>query len=82
MEIENWRLFDAIERGNILYEFKSDNIIEIIFSGAKESRTYGTPYFVLHSIITENIKRMSNLFLKNVVQNTGGRERALGLTTR
>ena len=63
-KIDNWQLYKAIERGNILYEFKSDNIIEIVFSWLKESRALSTPYFVLYSIIYDNARLMSQLFDK------------------
>ena len=58
---ENWAGYLAFEKGLILYEMKSDNIIEIVFSWLKEARSFITPYFVTFSIINENIKRIDDL---------------------
>lgn len=60
-KITNWSNYVAFERGIILYEMKSDNVIEIVFSWLKESRCYITPYFVTYSILSENVKRIETL---------------------
>ena len=60
-KIANWAGYIAFEKGILLYEMKSDNIIEIVFSWLKEARSYIYPYFVTRQIIFENIKRIITL---------------------
>ena len=81
-KIENWRLYEAKQRGLVLYEFKSDNIIEIMFSWCKQARTYSTPYYVLFHIIFDNIKLMSSMYKSYVIDNSISEARTIGITER
>ena len=60
-KINNWAGYLAFQIGILLYEMKSDNIIEIVFSWLKEARAYITPYFVTYQIILANIERIGTL---------------------
>ena len=80
--IDNWRLYEARERGLLLYELKSDNIIEIVFAWCKEARAYATPYYVLFQIVLDNIKLMSAMYQSYVIKNAQSEARKLGITER
>ena len=82
-KIDNWELYKAIERGLILYEFNSDNVIEIIFSWLKECRAHASAYYVTYAIIYENMNYISELH--KWTTNINGMNklvRMLGLTER
>ena len=71
-EIDNWQLYKAVERGNRIYEMKSDNIVEITFSWLEEVRSYCTPYYVIADLMMENIIRINNLYKECVRTNQYG----------
>ena len=74
---QDWQLYKAIERGNLIYEMNSDNLVESAFSWLLESRSYATASYLLEAIMNENIKR--NMKLYEEVKNN---ENDFGLTTR
>ena len=45
-----WALHVAIERNCSLYEMKSDNIVEGVFSWLKDERTLITPFYVIQAM--------------------------------
>ena len=73
-EIDNWQLYKAVERGNTIYEMKSDNIVEITFSWLEEVRCYCTPYYVIIAVglMMENIIRINDLYKECVRTNQHG----------
>jgi hypothetical protein len=74
--ITNWRLFEAIERGNILYEMKTNNLVEGVFSWLEEVRSFATPYYIICSLMKLNISRINSLYEEVIREDL-----SLGLTT-
>ena len=80
--IKNWQKYVALERGNVLYEVNSDNIVEIVFSFCKEARAFVSPFYVIYKIILDIITLMSDMFVRYTVTNASSEARLLGITER
>ena len=70
--IPNWELYKAIDRGNILYEIKSDNLIEIAWAWLKDCRSYVTPFYVLKTLLYKNMERINTIIENSNLQNKVG----------
>ena len=51
----------AIERSCSLYEMKSDNLVEGVFSWLKEERALGTPFYVIQALFRKSSMLYSTL---------------------
>jgi hypothetical protein len=54
----NWQLFHAVEKNLPLYEMKSDNLVEQIFSWLKEERCVGGPLWFSTSLFLKLNERL------------------------
>jgi hypothetical protein len=60
--LTHWELWRIIQSGNQMYEMKSDNIVEGIFSWMKEERALGSAYFFVKAIFLKYIKMQEILY--------------------
>jgi hypothetical protein len=61
MQITNWQLYQVIARGNVVYEIKSDNIVEGVFSWCKEERALDSACFFTQAMFMSNAERLIDL---------------------
>jgi hypothetical protein len=59
--IANWQLYKVIASGNVVYEMKSDNLVEGVFSWCEEERSLGSAFFFTQAIFMSNAKRLTDL---------------------
>jgi hypothetical protein len=59
--IANWQLYKVIASGNVVYEMKSDNLVEGVFSWCKEERSLGSAFFFTQAIFMTNAQRLVDL---------------------
>lgn len=54
-----WQLYRVIDRGNVIYEMKSDNIVEGAFSWARELRHISSAYFFCEELYCSLVQRIN-----------------------
>ena len=61
IKIPNWALYLAIARKNMVYDMKSDNIVEGIFSWIRDERSLMTPLYFINGFMLKYATRISDL---------------------
>mmetsp|Transcript_18493 Transcript_18493/g.26856 ORF Transcript_18493/g.26856 Transcript_18493/m.26856 type:complete len:397 (+) Transcript_18493:530-1720(+) len=63
-KLNNWQLYQAVDTGHMLYDWKSDNIVEAIFAWCRETRFLNPYMFVkkfLVDILESNNRRKDDI---------------------
>jgi hypothetical protein len=53
VSVENWQLYVAIERGNVLHCFRSNNLSEAVFAWIADARLL-SPYYCIKKILRDS----------------------------